>query len=523
MLPGQVVNVLNVPMHFSSGNHRSRNASVSSTSSELRTMNPEDKYINPRPAPTPPAPQASALDLDCSTLSRSSTYDRSSHHRNASLPASTISLRSFRLPQKSSMDRRGRSASPTHRPTGLKAALRSFAPPKAISPESNVIRGRTGFPATGRERSSSDHVRPSDSTVARRDARKAAVKTLALRQSVEESENVEETLSNSSFQNHRRQRSRSREPLPLQSSFASREEPKEELLVREGNFQPFQPLETVNEVFSAQNTPIWPSSGAHISKGKSAGTDPGSEDSDKRLPTLPNTPSACPSDECHTTRAGDLSNEPGGLRSNTSKVTMSDDCPSSTVQSQFSRWTGTTASSSSSSQWSSVFFNGKSPSFTQGSDPSSQLTSPYERASTLRSPEAGKEGERSSILDANRMPSTISSSTISSYENNSPSSPASEVSGPGHAPKNEPTSLQKRYGMMLGSFQRYKFLLDDHTSGDSVRCHLPYRIDDQIHHTYSDDVCSASLRKATIDDFQPSTSMQKLMAELSYLGDMIQK
>jgi hypothetical protein len=485
-------------------------------------MNPEDKYINPRPAPKPPAPQESALDLDSSTLSRSSASDRSSHHRNASLTASAISLRSFRLPQKSSMDGRGRSASPTHRLTGLKAALRPFAPPKAISLESNVVRGRTGFPATGRERSSSDHVRPSDSTVARWDARKAAVKTLALRQSVEESENVDETLSNSSFQNHRRQRSGSREPLHLQNSFASREEPKEEVLVREGSFQPFQPLETVNEIFLAQNTPIWPSSGAHISKGKSAGTDPGSEDSDKRLPTLPNTPSACPSDEHHMTRAGDPSNELGGLRSNTSKVTMSDDCPSSTVQSQFSRWTGTTASSSSSSQWSSVFFDGKSPSFTRGSDPSSQLTSPYERASTLRSPEAGKEGERSSILYANRIPSIISASTISSYENTSPS-PASEVSEPGHAPKNEPTSLQKRYGMMLGSSQRYKFPPDDHTSGDSVRCHLPYRIDDQIDHTYSDDICSASLRKPTIDDFQPSTSMQKLMAELSYLGDMIQK
>lgn len=48
MLPGQVVNVLNVPVHFSSGHHKHRNATVSSTSSQLWTMNPQDKYMNPR-------------------------------------------------------------------------------------------------------------------------------------------------------------------------------------------------------------------------------------------------------------------------------------------------------------------------------------------------------------------------------------------------------------------------------------------------------------------------------------------
>src|SRR6266516_3551276 len=53
LMPGQLVNVLNVPFHLSSG--RSRNDSVSSTSSELRTMNPEDKFLNPRPVPAPPS------------------------------------------------------------------------------------------------------------------------------------------------------------------------------------------------------------------------------------------------------------------------------------------------------------------------------------------------------------------------------------------------------------------------------------------------------------------------------------
>src|SRR3989440_3303923 len=59
LMPGQLVNVLNVPFHLSSG--RSRNDSVSSTSSELRTMNPEDKFLNPPPVPAPP-PKLSRLN-----------------------------------------------------------------------------------------------------------------------------------------------------------------------------------------------------------------------------------------------------------------------------------------------------------------------------------------------------------------------------------------------------------------------------------------------------------------------------
>ena len=52
MLPGQLVNVLNMPIALS-GN-RSRNDSVSSTSSQKRTLNPSDKFMNPRPVPSKP-------------------------------------------------------------------------------------------------------------------------------------------------------------------------------------------------------------------------------------------------------------------------------------------------------------------------------------------------------------------------------------------------------------------------------------------------------------------------------------
>ncbi|KAF2815810.1 uncharacterized protein BDZ99DRAFT_122826 [Mytilinidion resinicola] len=48
LLPGQPLNVLEVPY-----DSRSRSNSASSTSSGVHTLNPEDKYLNPRPAPLP--------------------------------------------------------------------------------------------------------------------------------------------------------------------------------------------------------------------------------------------------------------------------------------------------------------------------------------------------------------------------------------------------------------------------------------------------------------------------------------
>lgn len=49
LLPGQVVNIVHIPYAFSGCRSR-----TSSTSSENRTMNPEDRYMNPRPVPIRP-------------------------------------------------------------------------------------------------------------------------------------------------------------------------------------------------------------------------------------------------------------------------------------------------------------------------------------------------------------------------------------------------------------------------------------------------------------------------------------
>jgi hypothetical protein len=546
MLPGQSVNLLNVPMHFSSSNRRHRNASVSSTSSDLRTMDPEDKYVNPRPAPKPAlaclntlAPQSSVPNLGSSHSSNSTAPVRASHGRNASLPSSAVSLRSFRLPRKASMDARGRSASPTPATTGLRAAFRHLAPTKANATEAKISRGRIGYPASHRERLSSEQARRSDheaadhpqksnssagSEAASRgrsptptDLKQAQSETLALRQSVEQFSGIEAAFTVPSFQNHRKQRSRSREPSPLRQPLISSEQPKGEFKIRDANSSQYQPLETLKEVVSAQNTPMWPPSGPIVPVCKLDEADHTSGSSSKRLPTLPHIPSSVFSPGIHT--KAPLSGAfkgPEGFTSSLLKVSLSDESPSSIDRSHFSQWTGTTNSSFSSSQWSSVFFDGNSPSLTPKTDPPSQLTSPWGIKSPALSHDIVKPRASFCVFDKDRMPSVISSSTISSCDNTSPSSPLSETFDPTRAPRDEPVSVQKRYGMMLGNFGGYKLPVDGQNSEATLKRHLPYYTDVQ-HNGDSDHM------KIAEQELPHSTTMQQLIQELSYLGDIIQE
>jgi hypothetical protein len=520
-------------------------------------MNPEDKYLNPRPAPKPAlgglntlALQRSAPHLEVSSANISTTSGRSRHSRNASLPSSAVSLRTFRLPRKGSMDARGRSTSPAHnKPTGLRAAFRQLAPTKASIPEAKVERGRAGFPGSHGERLSSGQPRRSDQATAYRlekpaspasaalpsrnkspspsvnqDPRQAQTKPLALRRSIDQLDNSEAGFLIPSFQNHRRQGSRSREPFPLRNSLLSPEKPEAESTVRDASLSHYQALETLREVVSAQNTPIWPSSGIDILINKPTRPDSIPGASDKRLPTLPSTPSpADPPTERSRTPHGDIFQGLEGLESSLAEATITDEYPSSTDRSHFSHWTGTTASSFSSSQWSSVFLDGKSPSFSQKTGPLSQPTSPWEMTCASQSLDAVMKQKGSPPLDADRMPSIISSSTISSYDNTSPSSPISERSDSVPALKDEPTSLQKRYGMMPDSFQGYKLPVDTHDFESTPKYYLPCSTDGRPQDSCRDRIGDVSLQRSPSDDLTHTTNIQQLINELSYLGDLIQR
>lgn len=93
LLPGQPMNVLNVPIILPDSRAHGRSASGSSQKSEhLRTMNPEDKFMNPRkppPQPQPVHPQTSApVRREPSPAHPSSRSPMTGIHRSASQPHS---------------------------------------------------------------------------------------------------------------------------------------------------------------------------------------------------------------------------------------------------------------------------------------------------------------------------------------------------------------------------------------------------------------------------------------------------
>ncbi|CAG8407970.1 unnamed protein product [Penicillium salamii] len=95
LLPGQPVNILNVPIILPDSRAHTRSASGGSQTSEhLRTMNPEDKFMNPRKPPPQPQPQPVRLQTSASVRRIPSPGQSSGKspisgiHRSASQPYS---------------------------------------------------------------------------------------------------------------------------------------------------------------------------------------------------------------------------------------------------------------------------------------------------------------------------------------------------------------------------------------------------------------------------------------------------
>jgi hypothetical protein len=354
LLPGQLVNVLNVPFHLSSG--RSRNDSVSSTSSELRTMNPEDKFLNPRPVPPPPLmlarlntsptlPQHPNLS-DSSTWSGSPWSARSlSSSRGVSPSNSAAALRMFRLPRKASLDSRSRSISPTNKQTGLRAALRQLTSPRPLSPDSGMNHGRTDQTIGELEisepllpsRTSSGRVSKlsskSSSKSASRERSPASntegqalplqISQLALRRGLEQLSDLQEPFVVPSFQSNRRQRSRSRDPSSLRNSLTVPDDCVVEISLHDASGHRYQALETLKEAPSQQSTPTWPATARKVDENDISCELPHPA-LEKRLPTLPNSPSsAYPPSAASDSPAKRLSEELKNLKSHFSEMTMS--------------------------------------------------------------------------------------------------------------------------------------------------------------------------------------------------------
>ena len=558
MLPGQLVNVLNVPLYFSG--QRQRNDSVSSTSSLNRTMNPHDKYLNPRPAPLPSLPRLNTspvVRLDDTSAVSSATISPwsglpSAVTQHTSQPTSASGLRMFRLPRKASVDGASRSTSPQSRMGGLRAKFGSFKPSRADSQE-DLLRGRPQEPEMElnisgpimQHRSSDNRsLKSTSSTSSPASSRQVSphpsaemetpgVKSsyFSLRPHMEHGADHEETFPTVSFQQHRRQRSHSKEPSHLRRSRSISEEgdaPEPTLIVTTA---PYQPLETLREVASAQNTPTWPVTARRIPA--QLVTSPRLDEThlEKRLPTLPNTPSsAYPPSIYSDSPAKQLDKQIGALQSHFSVSTMDsvpvihdEPCPGI---SHFSSWTVSTGISSRGSNYSEEYSDHDAESV--GSNRMSSLSalgSPYESKSADTLAPLGP-----SLQRHEQLASATSCSTFSSTLSTSPSSPASEsfefehISLDTSVGSGKPQNVQAYRLPDLspdanGPLTCVKTTPQDRFPTSGLDFASPLKSEFEV-----PPVAVGQTKHNRLDStFAHSESMQQLLHELSYLGDMIQK
>lgn len=144
--------------------HHRSNASISSTSSDLRTLNPDDKFLKPRPAPTVPFPSSTIAATSTGSakpLSRLLTpqpYQISSsqhgHKRSISGPSSpswdsgSDTTENFvSRPNTSSTNNLGKEYYARSRSQPSSATKRAFLVPRRRSPETKGLSSRLPLPS----------------------------------------------------------------------------------------------------------------------------------------------------------------------------------------------------------------------------------------------------------------------------------------------------------------------------------------------------------------------------------------
>lgn len=546
LLPGQIVNVLDMPALLS-GN-RSRNPSISSTSSEKRTMNPSDKFMNPRPAPA--KPELPRLQTSPTLVGSKKTSSESapssilpSRSASKSNPpsqpdSSTTMVRVGRSPRNHSADRANRSASPrAASASGMRSAFRHIKTARSNSrirsPEPEARDRETYFEIDGnslpeandpvwraRSQGSSRETSPANSRRGREDH------DLVFRRPRTGSDGSIGPITVSSFEQHRRQRSRSRTPSSLRNSMTS-DDINVSVPVDFGGRR-MQPLGTLKEVPSTQNTPAAPLTG-ELNKHEEE-TIPNLE---KRLPTLPNTPSSAypPSSARATTTSLDqleMANLQSHFSCTTIDTSTSEEPSLMSASTHFSNWsTEDSATMPNSGHTDTSLIESEPMSGMESGDMATPRDQqPHQRYGDASSDD-GVTPQRSLSQRDMTLTTTCSSSTISSTTASSlASSPSQYVSHDDHwqQPLHHMSSVDRF------QYQHYRLPADDY--GSEVTLKQPTeRLKTEADMPPAPPPSAALVgirRQDTADNTQQaqtgiphSTTMQQLINELSYLGDMI--
>ena len=310
----------------------------------------------------------------------------------------------------------------------------------------------------------------------------------------------------SSFGQHRQQKSLSKELSSLLSAQQSDTSP--DMTTLGQTTVVYHPLETVNEVASAANTPVWPLTALKLDEEKLRDDSRLLPDLEKRLPTLPNTPSSAyaPSMAEDHVEHNELEGT-ANLQSHFSCTTV-DTQPrtESYIQngnSRFSDWTDAPTRLSPQSGYAPSLLDFESIS------PPPEITSDFQLIYPDHQEDFSHAGVTIPKVDG--LPSASSFSTVASVASSAPNT-------------HDDLESAKSGHFSWSKFQHYSLPTEEAGSGITLKPTstaertVPLVVDSQHSDMYQSRVTKGQ------EPVNPhSSSMQELLDELSYLGGMIQQ
>lgn len=501
LLPRQPVNVLNVPIILPDSRSLDRSDSSSSQKSDYRTMNPEDKFMNPRkpPKPSPSRLQTSgALHPPAAGNAKNTSPISGMIHRSASQPNSA------KHRMYNSKD--ARSASPPGS-RNLRAAFRS--PNETDGPKWHQALSRSkthaGTPRQGRffeERHNVPGTNVKTGPAPANNAETSAPSTIQSRRAMKANGGTAQARSPLTVETR---------PKPRRSSFSNAAAPSKSLV-------------TIDEMQAIKD--------AMIPNGASSAdtsTPTGPDLHGKRLPTLPNTPSSVMDEAVRAIDEKDKALDAEVPRSYFSSLTTTtaDDTRSRVVpeRSRFSEWSTDTET--------------EDPSPEPAAPPASTLnngTNESPAPEEWRTPELSQPTDASTNTDPNTphltahsKPSSPNSAAgdIPPWNMNMPlpqltvslSSP--QGSGLGIEQMDEVESNPKRHAALFSALESMESLsLSRSPNGSPIL--LSQMRESDPEHGETDGQGSDARSRSSNASLRGKMTMQELMDELSYLKNTIQ-
>lgn len=503
LLPGQPVNVLNVPIILPDSRSHGRSTSSSSQKEDYRTMNPEDKFMNPRKPPTP-SPSRLQTSAAYHQPPASTSPISGMIHRSASQPNSA----KYRM--HNSKD--ARSNSPPGSRNFLAAFNRSPNETDGQKWHQALSRSKTHAGTPRKERFFEERQNVSGTNLnafplPASNADASAPSTIQSRRALKANGGAAQT---------RHQLTVETRPKPRQPSPANIGAPSKNLVTIDES-------QAIKDAMSSNGT-------------SSAGmtTPTGPDLHEKRLPTLPNTPSSVMDEAVRAIDEKDKALDVEVLRSHFSSLTTTtaDDTHSRIVpeRSRFSEWSTDTEAEdiSPESMISGLSFNNGD----NGDNGNNASPAPEE----WRTPELSQPTDASTNTDPNTPHLTAHSKP------SSPNSAAGDIqpwhmnmslphltvslssphgSGLGIEQMDEVESNPKRHAALFSALESMESLsLSRSPNGSPIL--LPQMRGSNTERGESDGQDVGTRSRASNASFRGKTTMQEMLDELSYLKNMIQ-